>query len=75
MTKYGMMKVMADVFHINMSQISPEKGSGAGGATRPYNAELADTRVGLLGIGKHTPFRDGIESCLRPWLKEQKSQV
>lgn len=70
MTKYAIVKVMADVFQMDMSHISPEKGPGAGGATRPYNAQLANTKAEALGIGKHTPFREGIEACLRPWRKE-----
>lgn len=73
MTKYDMLKVMANVFQIDMSHISPENGPGAGGATRPYNAQLANTKAESLGIGKHTSFSEGIESCLRPWLKQRKN--
>lgn len=59
LTKYEMTKIMAEVFCIPHSHISPDN-EPSSGAPRPKNTQLSCERLIALDIGKHTPFREGI---------------
>lgn len=42
------------------------------GAPRPRNAQLDCSRLQMLGIGQHTPFRVGIKESLWPFLIDKR---
>lgn len=71
MTKFGMVKVMSEVFNLSMTHVSPDP-NPVPGANRPYNAQLSNAKLQALGVGKHTPFRDGIEVALRSWVERRR---
>ena len=71
MTKYDMVVAMATAFDLGHSHVRADDKAPSGGttATRPYNSQLATTRLGELGIGgPHTPFSVGIKHCLQAFL-------
>lgn len=72
MTKYGMVQDIASVFQLPMSQISPDPNPSQG-TSRPHDAQLSNQKLENLGVGKHTPFRVGIESTLALWVQRRKS--
>ena len=67
MTKYDMAIAMATVFNLPTNHIQGDK-LPSGGATRPYNANIASTRVEELGLGRRTPFKEGILDVLKPFI-------
>ncbi len=72
MTKYGMVQDIASVFQLPMSHISPDPNQSQG-ALRPHNAQLSNEKLEKLGVGKHTPFRSGIQSALAVWVQRKIS--
>ncbi|XP_046653424.1 methionine adenosyltransferase 2 subunit beta-like [Daphnia pulicaria] len=72
MTKYGMVQDIASVFQLPMSHISPDPNQSQG-ASRPHNAQLSTEKLEKLGVGKHTPFRSGIQSTLAVWVQRKIS--
>jgi hypothetical protein len=56
-----------------MSLISPDPNPSQG-ASRPHNAQLSNEKLEKLGIGKHTPFREGIRTTLAEWVQRKKSE-
>ncbi|XP_032781503.2 methionine adenosyltransferase 2 subunit beta isoform X1 [Daphnia magna] len=73
MTKYGMVRDMASIFQLSMSHISPDPNPSQG-TSRPQNAQLTNAKLENLAVGKHTPFRVGIESVLTGWVQRKKSE-
>ena len=67
-----MIQTISSVFGLSISHISPDT-SPSPGASRPQNAQLSNAKIESLGIGKHTLFREGIQSVLDPWIKTNKS--
>jgi S-adenosylmethionine synthetase len=63
MTKYDMCMTMAKAFNLPTSHVIVDKNPSAG-AKRPYDARLDSSRIQGLGISKHTPFSEGIQSCI-----------
>jgi|688.fasta_scaffold175216_6 hypothetical protein len=71
MTKYGMVQHIASVFQLPMNHISPDPYPSQG-ASRPHNAQLSNEKLEKLGVGKHTSFREGIQSTLALWIQRKK---
>ena len=67
MTKYDMAVAMATAFGLSHSHIKADS-SPSSGAPRPYNSQLATTRLAELGIAAATPFSSGVKECLQPFL-------
>ncbi|KAK2718101.1 methionine adenosyltransferase 2 subunit beta-like isoform X2 [Artemia franciscana] len=67
LTKFQMVKVIANVLGLTASHISPDRDETklSTGPLRPKNCQLSAARIDDLGIGKHTPFSDGILCALR----------
>ena len=64
LTKYQMIKIMADQFGLGFTHIKAVKGPSSG-APRPYDTTMDTNRLSTqLGIQYHTPFAEGIKSCL-----------
>ena len=72
MTKYDMAIAMAEIYDLPTSHIVADKKPSAG-AKRPYDAHLDSSRLEKLGICVRTPFKEGIEPCLRPFSGKGKS--
>lgn len=72
MTKYGMVQTIARVFKLPMNHISPDPNPSQG-TSRPHDAQLSNAKIESLGIGKHTPFCEGIESSLSIWVQRYKT--
>lgn len=72
MTKYGMVKTISSIFKLPMDHISPDPNPSQG-TTRPHDAQLSNARIESSGIGKHTPFCEGIESALSTWVQRHKA--
>lgn len=70
MTKYGMIKIMADVFNFNMDHIQGDDKEPATGATRPFDVSMDISRLSDLGISPQNPlsFKDGIKKSLQKWV-------
>ena len=63
LTKYQMIEIMADQFGLGCAHIEAVKGPSSG-APRPYDTTMDTSRLSQLGIQYHTPFAEGIKSCL-----------
>ncbi|XP_020663540.1 methionine adenosyltransferase 2 subunit beta [Pogona vitticeps] len=72
MTKFEMARAMADAFNLPSSHLRPITDSPVVGALRPRNAQLDCSRLQMLGIGQHTPFRVGIKESLWPFLIDKR---
>jgi len=72
MTKYGMISHIAEVFQLSKEHIIPDP-NPVPGAPRPHNSQLSNVKLEALGIGKHTPFREGIKAALQPWVQSFQS--
>lgn len=59
LTKYGMTKIISEVFNLPMDHITADP-TPSHTAARPHNTQLCRGRLESLGIGHHTPFRAGI---------------
>ncbi|CAG0897039.1 unnamed protein product [Darwinula stevensoni] len=68
MTKFKMVQEMSNALSIPMDHVKPDSSPQSGAVTRPYNAQLATSRIDKLGLGCHTPFKVGITECLKPYL-------
>ena len=68
MTKYAMVKTMAEVFNMDTQGLVPNRDPPPAGVQRPYNSTLSTERLDSLGIGVHTKFADGIKDCLKRWF-------
>ena len=68
MTKYGMAKIMAEVFSLRSDHLIPVNEPSVGGTPRPYNTQLDCSELESVGIGNHTPFRDGICCVLKDFV-------
>ena len=66
MTKYDMIKCMAEVFDLDHSHIKGIK-EPSPGAARPYDTTMDTSRLLDLGIQHHTPFKVGIKASLEKW--------
>ena len=66
MTKYDMIKIMADQFGLESAHIKAVKGPSPG-APRPYDTTMDTSRLSRLGIQHHTPFAEGIKCSLDKW--------
>ena len=64
MTKYDMVKVMADVLSQSINHITPLS-EPADDVPRPYDCALDTQVLQAMGIGRHTPFATGIAKVLR----------
>jgi S-adenosylmethionine synthetase len=62
-TKYGMAVVMAEALGLATEVLFPDPGP-PGGARRPLNAHLNNTRLRRLGFRKYRAFREEIGSVL-----------
>lgn len=69
LTKYDMIKIMADQFGLDFAHIKPLNGPSPG-APRPYDTTMDTSRLSKFGIRHHTPFAEGIKSCLEKWNKQ-----
>ena len=71
MTKYQMVMQMAALFNMSSDHVIPVK-EPSPGALRPYNSALdcSDLREILPDHGADiaTPFKEGIKSCLEPFV-------
>ncbi|XP_071791072.1 methionine adenosyltransferase 2 subunit beta-like [Asterias amurensis] len=67
-TKYSLMTMMADIFHVKSDHITAKKEPT--GTPRPYNCQLDTTALSDLGIGQKTKLRESIESCLQPYFEK-----
>ena len=67
-TKYSLMTMMAEIFHIKSEHITAKKEPT--GTPRPYNCQLDTTALSDLGIGQKTKLRESIEACLQPYFKK-----
>ena len=63
LTKYDMVKTMAEVFQLPHSHIKGLK-EPSPGAPRPYDTTMDTSRLLQLGISHHTTFREGIKSSI-----------
>ncbi|XP_063224705.1 methionine adenosyltransferase 2 subunit beta-like [Bacillus rossius redtenbacheri] len=69
LTKYQMVVQMAEVLGLPHSHIEPNPNPPTSSAVpRPYDTRLDSSRLEALGLGRHTPFRTGIQTAVRPWL-------
>ena len=68
MTKYDMVQTMSEIFGLATTNLRPDKAASSG-APRPFDTTMKTDRIDELGFGVHTPFRDGIEACLKRWAK------
>ena len=66
LTKYDMIKIMANQFGLETTHITPVKGPSPG-AKRPYDTTMDTSRLSQLSIQYHTPFAEGIKNCLEKW--------
>ena len=66
LTKYDMIKIMANQFSLERTHIKAAKGPSPG-AKRPYDTTMDTSRLSQLSIQYHTPFAKGIKSCLEKW--------
>jgi dTDP-4-dehydrorhamnose reductase len=62
-TKYGMAVVMAGILGLDTGLLYPDP-APAGGARRPLNAHLNNTRLRRLGFRSYRSFREGIRPIL-----------
>ncbi|EDV25057.1 uncharacterized protein TRIADDRAFT_25365 [Trichoplax adhaerens] len=67
LTKYQMTKIMAEVFNLDFSHIKPASEPPTG-AKRSNNSQLDCSDLMKLNFGRHTPFRVGIQECLRNFV-------
>ncbi|XP_057312375.1 methionine adenosyltransferase 2 subunit beta-like [Hydractinia symbiolongicarpus] len=67
LTKYGMVKVMSEVFNLPVSHVTPNN-SPTSGAARPYDCEFDCSELEAIGVSQRTPFREAINACLKPFL-------
>ena len=68
MTKYDMAVAMAEAFNLPTSHIQADS-TPSSGAPRPYDANLDTSRLVESGIGKLTPFKEGIVPCIQPYFE------
>lgn len=68
MTKYKMVLEMAAAFSLDTNHVLAVKGPSPG-SPRPYDTTMDTGRLVDLGIGVHTPFRQGIKQVLEKWAK------
>lgn len=59
LTKYEMTKIIAEIFDVPHSHISPDN-EPSSGTPRPKNTQLSCEKLKALGIEQYTPFREGI---------------
>ncbi|XP_051869439.1 methionine adenosyltransferase 2 subunit beta [Pristis pectinata] len=72
MTKYEMACTMADVFRLPRGHLRPVMEAPTTGVMRPRDARLDCSRLERMGIGQRTPFRQGVKSCLWPFLRDKQ---
>lgn len=66
-TKYEIAKIMGEVFNLDTSHIQPTKVDNSD--VRAPNARLDTTTLKLMGIGKSTPFKEGLKKSYSEWIK------
>ncbi|KAL7641553.1 UNVERIFIED_CONTAM: hypothetical protein RMT77_007426 [Armadillidium vulgare] len=69
LTKYGMLKAMAEVFSLPFEHIKPDRNPSPG-APRPYDALMDNSKLDNLQISHHIDFKSGIKECLKNWVKK-----
>ena len=67
MTKYQMAVAMATTFGMSSGHLVPDK-EPSKSAPRPYNSHLDSSDLQEMGIGRKTPFRDGIVRVLKDFV-------
>ena len=65
-TKYDMAVIMGKSLGLSTAHLVADP--TAGGANRPQDARLDCSRVHELGIVKQTPFEEGIQRVLKPFV-------
>ncbi|RXG70660.1 Methionine adenosyltransferase 2 subunit beta [Armadillidium vulgare] len=68
LTKYGMLKAMAEVFSLPFEHIKPDRNPSPG-APRPYDALMDNSKLENLQISHHIDFKSGIKECLKNWIR------
>ena len=71
-TKYGMMKVMADLYKLPIDHIEPVKTANSASAARPFDAHLDNSRLLEIGVGSNTPFQMAVKICIDYLLSKSK---
>jgi dTDP-4-dehydrorhamnose reductase len=69
MTKYGMALAVAAILGLTTENLSPTTGPGPG-APRPKDCHLDCGALERLGMGRRTPFRQGLAEALAPFRRE-----
>lgn len=67
LTKYEMCVAMAEELDLPHKHLRPDS-EPSGGAPRPRDVQMDNSRLEQLGITAHVPFREGIKGCLQQWL-------
>ena len=73
LTKYAMAQQIAAVFGLSADHVTPARDPPSGATKRPMDSRLDVSRLAELGIAAHTPFAQGMEECLRPWVEKQEA--
>lgn len=68
LTKYEQCVIMAELFEKSHEHLTPDE-SAPPGAPRPRDTQLDTSFLRSRGIGKHTPFREGILVALKPFIQ------
>ncbi len=71
-TKYQMAIVMAEIIGMSKDNIIPDENPPQG-APRPKDSHLNCSDLESLGIGKRTPFNEGIKKVLDTFITGQRS--
>jgi len=68
LTKYQMVQVISGELGLSYSHITPnnKKPPTGGSSSRPHDVRMDTTKLESLGIGAHTPFKEGIKQSLTP---------
>jgi len=71
LTKYDMVKIMAEVFNLPMDHIVEDATEGSGPVARPRDVTMSTTRLEQLGISRHTPFADSVRRLFSKFVNQQ----
>ena len=69
-TKYAMACTMAELFDLPTSHLVPVRSEPAQGTVRPYDCKLESSATAKTFPIHQTPFREGIASVLKPFVKK-----
>ncbi len=60
-TKYGIAKLMGEIFQLDTSHITPNPDPpGPNSVARPCNCKLDTTALQIMGLVELRPFKDGL---------------